>query len=63
MNIYFSFILFNFFFYFNILDLGFTDIDDYILINMRHSEFYNKLVINKGIENIEKRSAFLNLNE
>jgi hypothetical protein len=43
--------------------LGFTEIDDYILINMKHSEFYNKLVINKGIENIEKRNAFLNLNE
>ena len=46
------------------LDLGFNDIDDYILINMRHhSEFYSKLLVSKGDENVKKRSAFLNLNE
>ena len=36
--------------------------DDYILINMRNSEFYNKLLINKGKENIEKRKVLILIN-
>ena len=44
-------------------DLGFTDIDDYILFHMKDSEFYGKLVNSKGIENVEKRRHFLNLDE
>ncbi len=45
------------------LGLGFSDVDDYILINMKNGEYYNQLVELKGKENVDIRRAFLNLED
>jgi len=47
----------------SLLGLSFTDADDYILINMKNTEYYNQLVSIKGKENVEKRRLFLNLDD
>jgi len=43
--------------------LSFTDADDYILINMKNSEYYNQLICLKGKENVDKRKVFLSLED
>lgn len=43
--------------------MGFNDVDDYILINMKNNDYYKQLVDLKGEENVGLRKAFLNVAE
>lgn len=40
-------------------DLCFTDVDDYIIKNMKSSSYYNEIVENKGKELVKERENFL----
>ncbi len=44
-------------------NLLFTDMEDYIIKNMRKSDYYNELVKNKSRELVEEREKFLLIEE
>ena len=42
------------------IDLTYSESDDYILKNLKNSVNYTKLLETKGVENVDERNNFLN---
>jgi hypothetical protein len=42
--------------------LCFTDVEDYIIKNMKESQYFTDLIEKKGKQQVEEREKFLNLN-
>lgn len=45
------------------LDIVFTDPEDYIIKYMKNTDYYKELVLNKGEVEVTKREKFLNLED
>lgn len=43
----------------NLKDLCFTDVDDYIIKNMKNSEYYEDMIAKKGKQTVYEREKFL----
>ncbi len=40
-------------------DICFTDVDDYIIKNMKHSDYYKDMILKKGRQTVFERERFL----